>query len=78
MTQDNIELLAVLRKIRACSGEAAAQLVLEYFIATNALHKARTLAAQQAEDEALWVQAQTATEAYLQNALRELAAAVEG
>lgn len=33
---------------------------------------------EQAEDEALWCQALTATEAYLQAALRRLHAAVEG
>lgn len=36
-----------------------------------------TLAAKQAEDDGLWFRAQTAPEAYLQAALRDLAAAVE-
>ena len=36
------------------------------------------MVAKQAEDEALWCQALTATEAYLQAALRRLHAAVEG
>jgi hypothetical protein len=40
--------------------------------------KAKALAAKQAEDLALWFPATTATEAYLQAALRVLAAAVEG
>ena len=38
---------------------------------------ARELCAEQAEDEGLWFQAQTAPEAYLQAALRALHAAVE-
>ena len=41
-------------------------------------NSARALVAQQAEDEALWFQAETAPEAYLQAALRKLHAAVEG
>jgi hypothetical protein len=39
---------------------------------------ARTIAAEQAEDEGLWFVATTATEAHLQAALRRLTAAVEG
>ena len=38
---------------------------------------ARRLVEEQAQDEALWFKAQTATEAYLQLALRRLHAAVE-
>lgn len=43
-----------------------------------ALAAARTIAGEQAEDEGLWFDAQTAPEAYLQQALRRLHAAVEG
>ena len=39
--------------------------------------RALALVHEQAEDEGLWFEAQTATEAYLQAALRELHAAVE-
>ncbi len=39
---------------------------------------ARKIAAEQAEDEGLWFEATTATEAYLQHALRTLTRAVEG
>ena len=39
--------------------------------------RALTLVHAQAEDEGLWFEATTATEAYLQAALRELHAAVE-
>ena len=42
------------------------------------LQRARAIAAEQAEDEGLWFDAQTASEAYLQQALRELARAIEG
>ena len=42
------------------------------------LKTACELAAKQAEDEGLWFDAQYASEAYLQNALRELAASIEG
>ena len=42
------------------------------------LVQARQIAAEQAEDEGLWFQATTATEAYLQQALRRLTRAVEG
>lgn len=38
----------------------------------------RRIVDEQAEDEGLWFQAQTAPEAYLQRALRRLHAAVEG
>lgn len=41
------------------------------------MSKLKELVNRQAEDDALWFQAQTATEAYLQQALRELHAAVE-
>jgi hypothetical protein len=41
------------------------------------LNDARKLAAQQAEDDGLWFDADYATEGYLQKALRALAAAVE-
>ena len=41
------------------------------------LNDARKLTAKQAEDEALWFDADYVTEAVLQKALRELAAAVE-
>lgn len=39
---------------------------------------ARRIAAEQAEDDGLWFIAETASEAYLQAALRRLTAAVEG
>ena len=39
---------------------------------------ARAIVAQQAEDEGLWFAAQTAPEAYLQQELRRLHAAIEG
>lgn len=42
------------------------------------LSKAMTLINEQAEDEALWFQATTASEAYLQQSLRLLTDAVEG
>lgn len=42
------------------------------------MSKLKELVNRQAEDDALWFQAQTATEAYLQQALRALHAAVEG
>lgn len=38
----------------------------------------KALVAEQAADEALWFKAQTAPEAYLQQALRALHAAIEG
>ncbi len=41
------------------------------------LARARRLAAKQAEDEALWLPARTATEAYIQQELRKLHAAIE-
>lgn len=41
------------------------------------LRAARELSAKQAEDEGLWFESMTVTEAYLQRALRELAAAIE-
>lgn len=41
------------------------------------LRSARELSAKQAEDDGLWFDATTVTEAYLQSALRELAAAIE-
>ena len=44
---------------------------------TAAINAVRALAAKQAADEGLWFSAAYASEAYLQNALRELAAAVE-
>lgn len=40
--------------------------------------KALELASEQAEDDALWSIPQTATEEYLQQALREMHGAVEG
>lgn len=40
--------------------------------------RARKLVEEQANDEGLWFQAQTCAEAYVQNALRKLHAAVEG
>lgn len=43
-----------------------------------ALTEARAIAAKQAEDDGLWFLAETASEAYLQQALRRLTAAVEG
>lgn len=46
--------------------------------AKDALVLARTITDEQAEDEGLWFDAQTAPEAYLQRALRRLHAAVEG
>ena len=42
------------------------------------LAKLRQMVAQQAEDEGLWFNAATAPEAYLQQELRRLHAAVEG
>ena len=39
--------------------------------------RVRALVKEQAEDEGLWFEAQTAAEAYLQQALRELHAAVD-
>ncbi len=45
--------------------------------AASTLRAARRLSAKQAEDDGLWFEAMTVTEAYLQNALRELAAAIE-
>ena len=45
--------------------------------AADRLAAAEALAAKQAEDEGLWFEAMTAPEAYLQNALRDLAAAIE-
>ncbi len=42
------------------------------------LEAAKSVAAEQAEDEGLWFVAETAPEAYLQQALRRLHAAVEG
>lgn len=39
---------------------------------------ARKVSSEQAEDEGLWVKPATAVESYLQQALRRLAAAVEG
>lgn len=41
------------------------------------MERVRALVEEQAEDEGLWFEAQTAPEAYLQQALRELHAAVE-
>lgn len=41
------------------------------------LNEARKVATAQAEDDGLWFVAQTCPEAHLQNALRELAAAIE-
>jgi hypothetical protein len=38
----------------------------------------KAVAAQQADDDALWFQAATAPEDYVQHALRHLTAAVEG
>lgn len=45
--------------------------------AADRLNAATTLAAKQAEDEGLWFEAQTCPEAYLQQELRKLAAAIE-
>lgn len=45
--------------------------------APSPLAAARAVVEEQAEDEALWFEAETATEAYLQQALRELHAAIE-
>lgn len=45
--------------------------------AADRLNAAAALAAKQAEDDGLWFEATIVTEAYLQNALRELAAAIE-
>ena len=45
--------------------------------AADRLNAATALAAKQAEDDGLWFEAETVTEAHLQNALRELAAAIE-
>ena len=45
--------------------------------AASILRAARELSAKQAEDDGLWFDATTVTEAYLQSALRELAAAIE-
>jgi hypothetical protein len=42
------------------------------------LRAAQAVAARQADDEALWFEAETASEAYLQQALRELHEAIEG
>ena len=42
------------------------------------LRDAEAVVNEQAEDEGLWFQAQTAPEAYLQQELRRLHAAVEG
>ena len=42
------------------------------------IEKAMTLINEQAEDDALWFQAPTASEAYLQQSLRLLTDAVEG
>lgn len=42
------------------------------------LARARAIVDEQAEDEGLWFRAQTAAEAYLQQELRRLHAAVEG
>lgn len=55
----------------------------EYFVGEIAAlsptpQPARDLVAKQAEDEGLWFQAKTAPEAYLQQELRKLHAAVEG
>lgn len=44
----------------------------------QAIEAARKIAAEQAEDEALWFVPVTAAEAYLQVALRRLTRAVEG
>lgn len=43
----------------------------------DVISAARALAAKQAKDDGLWFNAMTAPEAYLQNALRELASAIE-
>ena len=45
--------------------------------AADRLNAATALAAKQAEDDGLWFEATMVTEAHLQNALRELAAAIE-
>ena len=42
------------------------------------LKKLKKLVDKQAKDEGLWFKAKYVTEAYLQNALRELHAAIEG
>jgi len=46
--------------------------------ARSVLCFARAIMDEQAEDEGLWFRAETATEAYLQHALRRLHAAIEG
>ena len=45
--------------------------------AADRMNAATALATKQAEDAGLWFEATTVTEAHLQNALRELAAAIE-
>lgn len=45
--------------------------------AADRLNAATALAAKQAEDDGLWFEATMVTEAHLQHALRELAAAIE-
>lgn len=44
----------------------------------EALRAARVVAAEQALDEGLWFEATSITEAYLQQALRRIAKAIEG
>lgn len=44
----------------------------------NQIERLRSLVAAMAEDDGLWFVAQTASEAYLQQELRKLCAAIEG
>ena len=55
-----------------------AKQALRAALAQQQANPAQQVVDEQAEDEALWFVAQTAPEAYLQQALRRLHAAVEG
>lgn len=68
--QANAALIALLRNNAATIARALR--------AASRVERVARLVAQQAEDEGLWFEAQTAPEAYLQQELRKLHAAVEG
>jgi hypothetical protein len=58
--------------------ESVRELVAERDAALTRVARLKALVNEQAEDEGLWFRAQTAPEAYLQRALRQLHAAIEG
>ena len=66
------------RDHQACLLRAHADMLEENARLKDELAKLRQMVAQQAEDEGLWFNAATAPEAYLQQELRRLHAAVEG